>query len=102
MHETVIEQLTQKAFEAGQKGQWGIVAQCYAKRQALWRVEDISPELAQKLLHMDRQIARRIHEVKAAVQEELHAVAEQRRKLASLKHHWVGKGTSSNRHLQTA
>ncbi len=102
MNETVIEQLTKKALVAGQNGQWGLVAQCYAKREALWQVEDISPEFAQKLVDMDKRIARRIHEVKAAVQEELTAVAEQRRKLASLKQQWVGNRLSSSRHLKTA
>ncbi len=101
MTELAIEHLTKRAFQASQEGRWDIVAKCYAEREALGQLESLSPDSVQKLIELDRRVMRRIHEVKAAIQQDLTSLQHHRRRLSHLKNQWVGKREALGRHLQT-
>ncbi len=96
--EKLLEQLTSKAMEAATQGKWGSVVEFYDRRARAGLLDNVSQDVAQKLMQYDRWIMTRIREVQALTQQQLGEAQENRRRLESLKRQWVGPNTGHARH----
>lgn len=97
-----LEQLTQKACESAKKGYWDEVIAYYAERNKNDMLGQVSPESAKKLVECDQWMVNRVKEIHGALQQQILAIQDQRRKLASVKRQYgIGPANGCSHHLQT-
>lgn len=66
-----VSRLTIQALEAAEQGQWDLVEACYEARAEWFRVNPVSPNLAQALLAMDAAVMERVAAAHAATGQAL-------------------------------
>ena len=96
--QSVFEQLTSMAMEAASQGKWGAVAQLYDRRARAGSLQNVSPDIAEKLIQYDQWIMTRIREVQTLIQQQLGEVQRHRRQLNEFKQQWAQKSPGQARH----
>ena len=97
-----VEQLTQEALDAAQKGRWDQVIACYARRTQHGSLKEVSPETAKKLLACDQWMVERVNGVHGALRQQILDVQDQRRKLVGVKRQYgIQESGEMIHHLQT-
>ncbi|MDR4494352.1 MAG: hypothetical protein AB7P17_07950 [Nitrospirales bacterium] len=97
-----LEQLTQAARESAKKGRWDEVIAYYAERSQDGLLGQVSPAGAKKLLEWDQWIIGRVKEIHVALQQQILAIQDQKRKLAGIKRQYGNPSSSGcSRYLQT-
>ena len=97
-----LEQLTQKAHESAKKGHWDEVIAYYAERNQEVILGQVSPGSAKKLVECDQWMVGRVKEIHGALQQQILAIQDQRRKLASVKRQYGNfSANGHSHHLQT-
>ncbi|MFO0775935.1 MAG: hypothetical protein U0172_14850 [Nitrospiraceae bacterium] len=66
-----VSQLTVRALEAAERGRWDEVEACYQAREAWFRDNPVSPNLARALLAMDQAVMERVSAAQAATGQAL-------------------------------
>lgn len=95
-------QLTQDACESAKKGRWDEVIAYYAERGQAGLLGQVSPGCAKKLVEWDEWMIGRVKEIHDALQQQILAIQDQRRKLAGVRRQY-GHSSSNGyaHHLQT-
>lgn len=96
--ERMLEQLTNLAMEAATQGRWDSVAQLYDRRAQTGFLGNVSQDVANKLVQLDRWIMARIREVQALAKQQLGESQQHLRQLEGLKRRWAGQDLSQTRH----
>ena len=96
--DSAVERLTREAIDAATEGKWEQVAQLYEHRASSGILEKVSPDLAKKLIPLDRWMMARIREVQALTQLHLEEAQDHRRRLETLKRQWIGSNNFQIRH----
>ncbi|MGD9849850.1 MAG: hypothetical protein AB7T38_01150 [Nitrospirales bacterium] len=97
-----LEQLTQKACESAKNGRWDEVIAYYGQRSQGRVLDEVSPSTAKMLLDSDQWIVGRVKEAYGALQQQILAIQDQKRKLAVVKRQYGNPSSSGySHHLQT-
>ncbi len=94
----MLERLTRKACTAASHGKWDEVIRLYDQRACEGWLDDVSPDVAGKLMKYDQWVMTRIKEIQALILQQLGETQDHRRKLASVKRQWVGPNAGQARH----
>jgi tRNA A37 N6-isopentenylltransferase MiaA len=97
----LLEHLTQEAMDAATEGKWDQVAQFYERRASGELLQNVSPDVARKLIPYDQWMMTRIREVQALTQQHLNEAQDHRRRLETLKRQWIGNQAVQGRHLMS-
>ena len=97
-HDQSVEELTQNAMAAAETGHWDQVVQLYEQRANSGRLENVSPDVAKKLVECDQWMMTRIREVQALTKQYLGEAQDRRRRLESVKRQWVSHHTMPTHH----
>lgn len=97
----LVIQLATETLEAARNGQWDQAMALYDRRLSVEDSPDISQDTRRKLLECDQWLVGRVQGVRAAIQQTLWDIQEQRRKLKALKRQWAGTSHAQACHLLT-
>ncbi len=97
----MVVQLTQDALEAARNGQWDQVIALYNHGLSQKSFKDVSPESIQSIVEWNQWLIARVQEARAAIQQNLIDIQDQRRQLEVLKRQWGANSPSQARHLLT-
>ncbi len=86
-----VEQLTEQALSAAARGEWDLVAACYAARGRQLPGASLTPQLARQLLDGDAAVAERAALAQAAIGRALAEARVTHRQWRALSHQ-VGDG----------
>lgn len=97
-----LEQLTQDACESAKKGRWDEVIAYYMERSQNGLLGQVSASSAKKLIKWDQWIVGRVKEIHGALQQQIVAIEDQRRKLAVVKRQYENPPSGGcSHHLET-
>lgn len=97
----LVIQLATEILEAARNGQWDQAMALYDRRLSIEDSHGISRETRRNLLKCDQWLMGRVLGVRAAIQQTLGDIQEQRRKLKALKRQWAGTSHAPACHLLT-